>query len=521
MNLLVELVKKLDFRRNINLLVITIFVAIFSILLVFILFISNLKNVINDIYHYNISPITRLENIRDIYSSNIDFLITKFDTTYNKTYIELTRDSINQIIFEWNEYKKIPEFNENTLTFKEKLKRIFFKTSENFPYNYYKADLENKITKTLEEVEKTILIACEVDIPVAEMMHLKKELISINTNAHLLLIHHLKEINNKKTRTDYRYIQSLKFLSFSLIITIVFFFMLVFALTINSKKINEKLEKSVKRKTKALKELNENLEKRLEKELIISRKKDQTIFLQCKNASLGEMLENVSHQWRQPLGAISMIIQSFETKLEKNKLTPEFVKSQVNEAMILANGMSQTLEDFRSFYSPTKAKKTFTLNEVINDAIRLTKYLLQKKEIELIFDKSQEITIYSFKNELLQVLINIINNAKDAIDEKEDIKFIWIKLTKLDGFARVEIIDNGGGIDAIIIDKIFEPYFTTKHKSLGTGIGLYMSKNIVEKHLKGNLYVKNVILGRSKKEYKCANFIIDLPLKDESWKKEI
>ena len=215
-----------------------------------------------------------------------------------------------------------------------------------------------------------------------------------------------------------------------------------------------------------------------------------------------------------------MIIQSFETKLEKNKLTPEFVKNQVNEAMILANGMSQTLEDFRSFYSPTKAKKTFTLNEVINDAIRLTKYLLQKKEIELIFDKSQEITIYSFKNELLQVLINIINNAKDAIDEKEDIKFIWIKLTKLGGFARVEIIDNGGGIDAIIIDKIFEPYFTTKHKSLGTGIGLYMSKNIVEKHLKGNLYVKNVILGRSKKEYKCANFIIDLPLKDESWKKE-
>ncbi|MDU5326095.1 sensor histidine kinase, partial [Campylobacter ureolyticus] len=281
-------------------------------------------------------------------------------------------------------------------------------------------------------------------------------------------------------------------------------------------KINEKLEKSVKRKTKALKELNENLEKRLEKELIISRKKDQTIFLQSKNASLGEMLENVSHQWRQPLGAISMIIQSFETKLEKNKLTPEFVKSQVNEAMILANGMSQTLEDFRSFYSPTKAKKTFTLNEVINDAIRLTKYLLQKKEIELIFDKSQEITIYSFKNELLQVLINIINNAKDAINEKEDVKLIWIKLTKLDGFARIEIMDNGGGIDAIIIDKIFEPYFTTKHKSLGTGIGLYMSKNIVEKHLKGNLYVKNVILGRNEKEYKCANFIIDLPLKDES-----
>ena len=215
-----------------------------------------------------------------------------------------------------------------------------------------------------------------------------------------------------------------------------------------------------------------------------------------------------------------MIIQSFETKLEKNKLTPEFVKSQVNEAMILANGMSQTLEDFRSFYSPTKAKKTFTLNEVINDAIRLTKYLLQKKEIELIFDKNQEITIYSFKNELLQVLINIINNAKDAINEKEDVKLIWIKLTKLDDFAKIEIMDNGGGIDAIIIDKIFEPYFTTKHKSLGTGIGLYMSKNIVEKHLKGNLYVKNVILERNKKEYKCANFIIDLPLKDKSWKKE-
>ena len=134
----------------------------------------------------------------------------------------------------------------------------------------------------------------------------------------------------------------------------------------------------------------------------------------------------------------------------------------------------------------------------------------------MIFDKSQEITIYSFKNELLQVLINIINNAKDAINEKEDVKLIWIKLTKFDGFARIEIMDNGGGINAIIIDKIFEPYFTTKHKSLGTGIGLYMSKNIVEKHLKGNLYVKNVILGRSKKEYKCANFIIDLPLKDES-----
>ncbi|CZE46802.1 ATP-binding protein [Campylobacter geochelonis] len=510
-----NIIEKLGFRKNINLLLTITFITMISMLLVFIIYITNLKNVIDDIYTQNIAPIVRLERIRDVYNANISYAIDKFETTDNKANIQTIKFSLDEINQEWQIYLNLPKIDVNKLSFLDFINRYFFISSEPFLYNYYKFDLEDDITQKLNVVDKTLKAAQATQVPVIEVMRLKKDLSSINTNVYLLLTHYLKEINNQKNRIDSMYTRSIKLLSLSLIITTVLFFMLVVVLTINSKKINQRLEKSVLEKTKELQELNENLEIKLKKELEISRQKDKTIFVQSRAASLGEMLENVSHQWRQPLGAISMIIQSFETKLNKNKLTPEFVKSQVTEALILSNSMSKTLEDFKNFYSPTREKVEFSVSQVLKDAIRLTRYMLDKASIKLSLEVREDSVINSYKNEIMQTFINIINNAKDAMKSEQEDKFILIEVFKDEEFALVEITDNAGGVDEMIIDKIFDPYFTTKHQSVGTGVGLYMGKNIIEKHVQGQIDVKNVILKKDNVQYKCAKFIIKIPLMEQ------
>ncbi|MDX4058807.1 HAMP domain-containing sensor histidine kinase [Aliarcobacter skirrowii] len=273
-------------------------------------------------------------------------------------------------------------------------------------------------------------------------------------------------------------------------------------------------EKIVEKKTKELKELNNNLEQKIKLEVAKNRKKDIIMFQQARFASLGEMLNNIAHQWRQPLGSITMIIQSFQTKMRVNKLSPEFVEQKVKDALLLAQNMSNTLDDFKNFFSPNRSKNSFFIKDCVEHSIELSKYFLNKEniKIDLIVKKDKQIT--TFYNELSHTLLNIISNSKDALvsSVNKNDRIIKIIVNSKKNFVFINIIDNGGGVPDDILPKIFEPYYTTKYKSAGTGIGLYMSKQIIEKHLNGEISCKNIKLEVNKKVFKGASFTITIPI---------
>jgi len=300
-----------------------------------------------------------------------------------------------------------------------------------------------------------------------------------------------------------------------LLIGLIFFLSIIISMILinHFKELHSSMEVTIDTKTKELRVLNNSLEKRVKNEVENNRKKDQIMFQQARLASLGEMLQNIAHQWRQPLGALSMIVQSFQSKFLSGKLTEEFVESRVEDAGKLAQNMSETLEDFRTFFDPNKSHKSFSIKQVINKSLDLTKYQLEKDGVQVSFSMGEDIKIYGFENELTHVILNLINNSRDALTEKKiNEKRITIIVKNTTKNVYINVIDNAGGIKSDIMAKVFDPYFTTKHKSVGTGIGLYMSKQMVEKHMNGQIICKNIKhkMGDSKL-YDCAMFTIEMP----------
>ncbi|MDR1615280.1 MAG: HAMP domain-containing histidine kinase [Campylobacteraceae bacterium] len=328
-----------------------------------------------------------------------------------------------------------------------------------------------------------------------------------------LIDFHLNEAALEKARTDRAFTKSIILLLLLVAFVFIASSYATYSILKNIRELHNYLEFDVKKKTKELEDLNSSLEERIKEEVELNRSKDRILFQQSKLASLGEMLQNIAHQWRQPLGAISMIIQSFEIKYKAGKLDDDFITSRVHDAKILAQNMSDTLEDFRTFFNPNKNKKEFSLKEVINKSIDLSKYPLKKAKINLTVSSFENIHIFGFKNELIHVLLNLISNAKDALLGKQTERKIAVKVESDETYAIIKVIDNGGGVDNDIIYRVFDPYFTTKHKSLGTGIGLYMSKQIVEEHMQGSILCENTEYGfGGKKSYRCALFTVKIPL---------
>ncbi len=227
-------------------------------------------------------------------------------------------------------------------------------------------------------------------------------------------------------------------------------------------------------------------------------KEEQQQFLtyQSKLASMGEMIGNIAHQWRQPLTHLSYILMNLKTAYEKDKLTPEYFDKKSALANAQLSYLSNTIDDFRDFFKNTKQKEIFNINEAIDEVINLLKESFKSYHINLQCKYEKEISTNGYKGEFLQVLFNILNNAKDEFIKKgiEDPK-ISIKLYQEKKRIIIDISDNAGGIDTKILDKIFEPYFTTKDK--GLGIGLYMSKMIIERNFEGKLEADNIENGAS------------------------
>ena len=246
-----------------------------------------------------------------------------------------------------------------------------------------------------------------------------------------------------------------------------------------------------------------------EKEL---REKDIILIQQSKMAAMGEMIDNIAHQWKQPLGLISMSNGLIKMSQRANTSTPK--NKMINEAIINIDSevkhLTTTINDFRNFFSPNKKKEEFFIGICIDRMISLLESRLKNRNIKVI-KKISSTKIYSIENELVQVLMNIINNAIDALDESiEDQRYIFIETFKKGDTLFISIKDNAGGIPDAIKDKVFESRFTTKEVGKGTGIGLYMSRQVIHS-LGGTLLLENVAYQFKEKHYTGANFMITVP----------
>ncbi|MDX4049430.1 transporter substrate-binding domain-containing protein [Aliarcobacter skirrowii] len=278
------------------------------------------------------------------------------------------------------------------------------------------------------------------------------------------------------------------------------------------KNLNNKLKSLVNEKTKSLHEINKNLEILVEKKSRDLIEKENLLNHQAKMAAMGEMLENIAHQWRQPLSVISTMATSLKLKQEMKILEDkEFFQSLdiINNA---SQHLSNTIDDFRNFFSSEKEINKFLISNTIKKSILLLKSSIDKHNITIVED-IEDSELLSYESELMQVILNIISNSIDILKDKNiDSRYIFFKTKILNNNLIITISDSGGGIDKNILNRVFEPYFTTKHKSQGTGIGLYMSLQIVTKHLHGKLSVKNSSFLQNGVEYFGAEFSINIPI---------
>jgi len=237
---------------------------------------------------------------------------------------------------------------------------------------------------------------------------------------------------------------------------------------------------------------------------------------QSKMVSMGEMIGNIAHQWRQPLSMISTAATGIVVQKEYGLLDEEKLIDTCNSINKNAQYLSKTIDDFRNFIKGDRIKKVFNLKDNIDSFLNLVEGSVKTHNIHLIKDIKEKITVDGYENELIQCMINIFNNSKDALNENDKAlndKLIFISTLLENDNAIIIIRDNGGGIDDEILPKIFEPYFTTKHASQGTGLGLHMSYNLIVDGMKGSFEPSNVSYKYNGKDYIGAEFRISIPLK--------
>jgi signal transduction histidine kinase len=247
-----------------------------------------------------------------------------------------------------------------------------------------------------------------------------------------------------------------------------------------------------------------------------NRKKDTMIAEQSRLASLGEMIGNIAHQWRQPLSAISTTASSIMVQNDLGILNQAELNPALGKIIEKTQFLSQTIEDFRNFIEGKKEKVEFVISSAIDNALSVVDSSIANHSIIIKKDYQDMIFITNFKNEFIQAILNIINNAKDALSDKIDQgdRYIFISVKKEEKYAVIIVQDNAGGIPNDVITKVFEPYFTTKHQSQGTGLGLYMTYKIIHESMKGSITVINNQFTYNDQTYIGAKFEIHLPINE-------
>ncbi len=256
--------------------------------------------------------------------------------------------------------------------------------------------------------------------------------------------------------------------------------------------------------SKQILQSNKKLYLRVKQEVEKSREKDKHMLQQSRLAQMGEMLSMIAHQWRQPLTAISATSATIKLKCKLNKIDKQQILEFADKISSYSKHLSNTIDDFRDFFKTNKEKTETSCVEIIENVLNIIQISLDNKNITLKKDFKCQSSFITYPNELKQVILNLIKNAEDVlIDNNIKDPCISLKSYRENGYITLEVEDNAGGVPEDIIDKIFDPYFSTKLKKDGTGLGLYMSKIIIEEHCNGKLSVKNSKYG--------AVFKISLP----------
>ncbi len=271
----------------------------------------------------------------------------------------------------------------------------------------------------------------------------------------------------------------------------------------------------LKKLNKELENANKKLQIRVEDEVRESKKKSSIIYHQSKLASLGEMVGNIAHQWRQPLSAISTMASGLSFSIEFNNYDKNDTLKTLSKIVNATKHLSDTIDDFRGFYKIDKEKKDFELSKIVLTSLSIIEASIFQNHITLITNLESNIFVNGFENEFKQAILNIIQNAKEALlenIEEFDERVILIDLKKDGDYIILSIKDNAGGIKKENLDKIFTQSFTTKENDGGTGIGLYMTKQIVEEHMLGKIKVSNEEFTHHSKKYMGAVFTIKFKL---------
>ncbi|WP_088087683.1 sensor histidine kinase [Bacillus sp. OV166] len=235
--------------------------------------------------------------------------------------------------------------------------------------------------------------------------------------------------------------------------------------------------------------VKQDLEQRIQEEVAKNREKDYVLIQQSRLAAMGEMIASIGHQWRQPLNSLSLLIQDVREAREFGEIDDQYIDRFNREGLLQIKHMSRTINDFRKFYKPNKEKVPFSVGDSIEDALSIFSSSLINHEILVEFEYRGRNMAYGYPNEYSQVVLNLFTNTRDAfVHNTINNRKILIKIDETDKEISAEFIDNAGGIEPSLLEKIFEPYFTTRHH--GTGLGLYMAKKILE-NMDGSVLAEN------------------------------
>ena len=352
-----------------------------------------------------------------------------------------------------------------------------------------------------------------------------------NSKATITSFYPIKNIKDKKTVAWIVSSENDTFIDMTLegnlVIRVVSFFILLILVYFLYKILNQKeiLDIQVKEKTNDLAKINreleeseyelqlinENLEETIKKELDKNKHIQEQLFKSEKMASMGDMIGNIAHQWRQPLSIISTGATGMKMQKEFDTLSDEQFLDTCDLINDNAQYLSKTIDDFKNFIKGDREKAIFDLTENINSFLHLVEGSVKNHNLNIILDLKEDIKIDGYPNELTQCFINIFNNAKDVI-KKQNYRYLFISTSIQNDKAIIKIKDNGGGIPRDVLPKIFEPYFTTKHKSQGTGLGLHMTYNLIVDGMGGTVEASNVSYDYDGKDYVGAEFEIILPI---------
>ncbi len=281
------------------------------------------------------------------------------------------------------------------------------------------------------------------------------------------------------------------------------------ALLMEEVSVRQRTEEALRVQQLQLEALNSSLEERVQEELGRNREKDALMIQQSRLAAMGEMLSNIAHQWRQPLNELGITIQMIRYDYDDGLLDRRKIDTFIESCMTTIQYMSNTINDFRDFFKQDRVPRLFDLETSVQSAVGLVRASLQHAGISMVVELDRRCMVMGHSNELSQAVLNIINNARDALVERQVADPTIRIASRIDGnYVRITISDNAGGVAPEIIDKIFDPYFTTRHKAQGTGLGLYMTRMILESKLGGQIMVVNTSEG--------AQFQIVIPCGQET-----